>query len=96
MPNTARAFSQCVSKFLPWRKKKFISPPAISFTSTTKERPSQNSHFRGSFQGDQIGRIFANFAVVLLGLFLKMTEVAQIIGLIFFPRKKGVYYFFCN
>jgi hypothetical protein len=34
-------------------------------------------------QGDQIGRIFAYWAIVFFGAFLKITEVAQIFVLLF-------------
>jgi hypothetical protein len=34
-------------------------------------------------QGDQIGPIFAYWAIAVFGQFLKITDVAQILGLIF-------------
>jgi hypothetical protein len=34
-------------------------------------------------QGDQIGRIFASWAFVVFGIFWKIKEVAQILGLLF-------------
>jgi hypothetical protein len=39
-------------------------------------------------QGDQIGRIFAFWAVVILGSFLKITEVAQIFGYFLYDTYK--------
>jgi hypothetical protein len=37
--------------------------------------------FRGTKQGDQTGLIFAHWAFFTLSTFLKITEVAQILGL---------------
>jgi hypothetical protein len=35
------------------------------------------------FQGDQIGRFFANWAIIFtLGSFLKITKIAQNVGLL--------------
>jgi hypothetical protein len=35
------------------------------------------------FQDDQIGQIFAHWAIVYFGLFYEIAEVAQILGLLF-------------
>jgi hypothetical protein len=41
-------------------------------------------HNDANNQGDQVGRSFAGWASVFLGqLFLKMTKVAQFVGLLF-------------
>jgi hypothetical protein len=37
-------------------------------------------------QGDKIRRIFAHWVVVYLGSFLKIIELARILGLCTFPR----------
>jgi hypothetical protein len=39
-------------------------------------------------QGDQIGRIFANWAIVFFGIILKNSEIARISGLLVFHGKK--------
>jgi hypothetical protein len=44
--------------------------------------------FLPTYQGDQIGLLFAHWAIVFVGQFLIITVVVQIFGVIF-PRKKG-------
>jgi hypothetical protein len=41
---------------------------------------------KADHQGDPIGRIFAYWAVVFFGQFLKITKGAQILGLIIFTK----------
>jgi hypothetical protein len=38
-------------------------------------------------QGDQIGRIFAHWAIAFFGQFLKITQAAHMFGLPFSPVK---------
>jgi hypothetical protein len=45
-----------------------------------------------SLQGDQIGRIFAKWDIIFFGQFSKLTETAQIFGLLLFSEK-NVYLF---
>jgi hypothetical protein len=45
-------------------------------------------------QGDQIGRIFASWAIVYFGTFLKITKTTVILGLLFSTVK--VMHQFCN
>jgi hypothetical protein len=42
-------------------------------------------HRIGSTQGDQIGQIFAQWALLLWAIFKIINEVAQILGLLFYP-----------
>jgi hypothetical protein len=55
-------------------------------------QPTADDEPMPGWQGDQIGRIFVRRVTITLGTFVKITEIAQTICLLF-STVKALYYF---